>query len=413
MSINRKALFSNFFVFIFLLSSFCQADFVAYNDCIRGDDDTTADNVTNWTIYNNYTSNTTGNLIDFSTGLSTSVTAAFSWNASAGINTSENAGSEDGISQPRPGTPAYEVFGGIVDFSSRLVYYGNPGWWVEIEFSGLDPENTYSFATTAIRAEDYTERYSNFTISNHISAVNNSSDDIYLKNAGQAILEAPGNHRDTTGYIVRWDEIRVVDQGDGTGSFTVHVEAYGSNYKAYPFGGFMFAEFTGNNEPKVNAGDDVVVEYPVEYITLDGSVSDDGNGEPDGFLQSTWSQVSGPAVVEFISDIHQANVTVQFPVIGDYVLQLYATDGEFDSADQVTVTIAEPSCPVGDIGGDCIVTLPDLEMLAANWLDNSGQFADLNGDSVVSMHEVSLLAQSWQQDWTGLLEVYYLPYRSY
>ncbi len=408
MSKKSNTLLCGFSVFFLLLSSFCLADFVAYNDCIRGDGDTTADNVTGYTIYNDYTSNTTGNLIDFATGETTSVTAAFSWNASTGLDTSETSGSADGISQPRPGTPAYDVFGGIVDFSNRLVYYGSSGWWVEIEFSGLKPNSTYSFATTAIRANDYTGRYTLFTISGYTSAVNMSSDDIYYKSGNKTILSAPGNHRDTTGYIVRWDDIQVADQGDGTGSFTVRAEAY-DFYKAYPFGGFMLSEVSSNSKPNVSAGDDLVVEYPIEYITLNGSVADDGEGIPQGFLESAWSQVSGPADVEFVTGIDNEDVTVRFPEIGEYTLQLYATDGEFDSYDQVTVTIAEPSCPIGDIGGDCIVEMADMVQLAADWLDDTNAAADLNGDSIVSMIEVSLLAQSWQQNWTGSLQVNISP----
>ena len=407
MSSKRCALVGYFFVFLVALASISLADFVAYNDCIRAADDTTADNVTNWTIYNGFTSNSNGALVDYATGLPTPVTASFSWNSSAGLSTSESAGSEDGISQPRPGTPAYDIFGGIVDFSTRLVYYGNSGWWVEIEFAGLNPANTYSFVTTAIRARDYTGRYSSFTISNHVSAVNNSSDDIYYKNGDQTVLEAAGNHRDTTGYVVRWDDIKVSDSGDGTGSFTVRADAYGINYRAYPFGGFMLAEFDGNNEPVVDAGSDLDLEFPIEYVTLSGNVSDDGL--PDNFLQSTWSQISGPDDVEFLSDIHDSNVTVYLPTIGKYVFQLDATDGELNASDQIIVSVNEPSCPIGDIGGDCIVAMADMVQLALSWLDSGSSIADLNGDSFVSMHEVSLLSQSWMQDWTGSLQVVISP----
>ena len=233
-----------------LLTSVCTADFQAYNDSIRGTDDTTADNVTNWTIYNGYTTNTTGPLIDFETGSPLPVTATFTWNSSAGLAISQTSGSDDGESQPRPGTPAYEVFGGIVDFSNRLVYYGTTGWWVEITFTGLNPIKNYSFVTTAIRGTTYTDRLTLFTLSGHTNAVNNSSDGIILKNDNESVLMAGGNHLNTTGYVVRWDDIMVADQGDGTGQFTVRAEAYGSNYRGYPFGGFMLKEY-GNSAPTV------------------------------------------------------------------------------------------------------------------------------------------------------------------
>ena len=400
-------------ILIFFLSVlFCScslADFVAYNDCIRGDDDTTAANVTDWTIYNGYTSHSSGPLIDYATGSQTPVTATFTWNSSAGLNTSEVSGSQDDISQPRPGTPAYDTFGGIVDFSNRLVYYGSSNWWVEIEFTGLNPNSKYTFVTTAIRANDYTDRLSNFTISNHLSAVNTSSEGIYYKNGDQTILVAGGNHRDTSGFVVRWEDIKVADLGDGTGSFVVRSEAYGSNYRAYPFGGFMLVEENGNNKPLVNAGDDIAIEFPTEYITLTGSADDDGIGSPNGYLQSSWSQLSGPAQAEFLTNVNLQQVDIHLPAIGEYVFRLDATDGLLSASDQVTVTLSDPLCPIGDIGGDCIVTIADIQQLAADWLASSGALSDLDGDSNVNMYEVALLSQSWMQDWTGSLGFTLLP----
>jgi hypothetical protein len=41
---------------------------VAYNDCLKEAGDSTAANVTDWTIYNDYTSHNTGKLKDFATG---------------------------------------------------------------------------------------------------------------------------------------------------------------------------------------------------------------------------------------------------------------------------------------------------------------------------------------------------------
>jgi hypothetical protein len=304
--------------FLLLFVSVTQANFIAYNDCIRGlSGDDTAANVTDWTVYNGYTNHTTGLLVDFNSGLPTPVTAAFTWNSSAGLAVSDTSGSANGEPQPLPGTPAYAVFGGIVDFSNRLVYYGNSGWWVEITFTGLNPSKKYTFATTAIRGYDYPTRLTLFTLSGHISAENNSSNGIYLKNGNQSVLAAGGNYKDTTGYIVRWDNIRV----NGTGQFKVRAEAYTSVYQAYPFGGFMLQEI-GNAAPSVSAGTDQTITLPKEYLTLNGSVSDDGQGNPNGYLQSTWSQVSGPAAAQFTTDIHQPQVTVRFPSAGNYQLRL-------------------------------------------------------------------------------------------
>ncbi len=387
----------------------CQGDFRSYNDCIRGTGDITSPNATDWTLYNGLTWHHTGFLKDYQTGLETSVTASFTWNASAGLNTSETSASSSGESQPRPGTPAYEVFGGIVDFSNRLIYYGNSGWWAAVEFTGLDPDKSYTFVTTTIRAADYTDRLTLFTLSGHLSAENNSSDGIYLKNGNQTVLQAGGNHRTTTGYVVRWDNIRVADRGDGTGSFSVRAEAYGSNYRAYPFGGFMLEE-NDNAAPVVDAGGDPMLSLPRQYLRLEGSVTDDGEGSPDGFLESTWSQIDGPASVAFLSDIHQPEVTVYFPQAGSYHLRLSATDGEKESFDEVQITVAEPVCPLGDMDGDCRVGLSDLAGLAGAWLDETGlSLFDLDGDTAVDAGELRLLSQSWLEDWSGSLQVTIVP----
>ncbi|HDS85165.1 MAG TPA: hypothetical protein ENN97_08240, partial [Phycisphaerales bacterium] len=384
-------------------------DFRAFNDCIRADDDQTADNVTNWTVYNGFTSTMSGPLVDFETGRQTPVTATFTWDSSKGLAVSETSGSEDGVSQPRPGTPAYEIFGGIVDFSDRIIYYGDAGWWVEVSFTGLDPEKKYTFATTAIRAKHYTDRLTLFTLTGHKSAVNNSSDGIYLKDDDRTVLVAGGNHLDTTGYVVRWDDIRVPDRGDGTGQFSVRAEAYGANYRAYPFGGFML-EQVRNSPPTVKAGDDQTIYRPLSYLTLDGTVTDDGHGAPNGFLKSTWSQLSGPAPVSFVGDIHQPQVMAHFPETGVYRLRLSATDGELSASQEVAITVEPPLCPVGDLDGDCKVTPADLVLLATGWLDDGiWPAADLTGNRRVDMEELSLVAQSWQDDWTGALQVTISP----
>ncbi|HOL88382.1 MAG TPA: lamin tail domain-containing protein [Anaerohalosphaeraceae bacterium] len=396
-------------LFVLILPSLAVCNFIAYNDCIRGTDDTTAPNVTNWTLYNGFTSQPSGYLIDFTTGLQTSVLATFRWNASAGLGVSETSGSAEGESQPRPGTPAYEIFGGIVDFSNRLIYYGSSGWWVEIEFTGLNPQKNYTFVTTAIRGYLYPERLTLFTLSGHLSAVNNSSDGIYLKSGEQTVLRAGGNHLSTTGYVVRWDQIRVADRGDGTGSFTVRAQAYGSDYRAYPFGGFMLAE-EGNTAPRVNAGTDETVRRPREYLTLNGSVFDDGYGNPDGTLQIAWSQISGPADAVFVSSPNQPQVSVRFPTAGRYELQLWATDGEMEASDTVVITVEEPLCPLGDVNEDCRVNLTDLSDWAAGWLAESepNQF-DLDGSGRADLSDLSFLASSWLEEWLGSVQVTILP----
>ena len=69
--------------------------------------------------------------------------------------------------------------------------------------------------------------------------------------------------------------------------------------------------------------------------------------------------------------------------LGEYVLNLHTTDGEYGDDDQVTINVYNDSCEaaqavpgyepfLGDVNGDCIFDQLDLDILNADWLkDNS------------------------------------------
>jgi len=208
---------------------------VAYNDCYREVGDSTAANVTDWTIHNNDAGHTTGKMKDFVTGSDAGMpTVTFTMGA-AGLRVS--GGGSGG--NPAPGTDAYDIFydegdSTIVDFGGNLVYYGNPDWWAKIEFTGLAPSTTYTFIGTAIRSTDYPSRISLFTISDATSSTWNSSSGV--GGSGVTAELQAGDNR-STGYVVRWDDIVPGPDGD----FTIMAEATAASEdgKAYPFGGFM------------------------------------------------------------------------------------------------------------------------------------------------------------------------------
>jgi len=151
-----------------------------------------------------------------------------------------------------------------------------------------------------------------------------------------------------------------------------------------------------NRRPFVDAGDDRTVILPNDTLVLNGTVTDDGVGDPNGFLAIEWSQLSGPGAVSFEPNEFVEDPTVKFPpVLGIYILQLYATDGEKDATDTVMIAVDEPFCPVGDLNGDCRVDWQDLQIFAGRWLDDSGCSADLNGDAVVNAMDFSLLSENW------------------
>lgn len=218
----------------------------AFNDCIRAADDATADNVTQWTVNNNNPGSLrTGKLINFYTGNDFQMPTVTFTMGPAGVQSGST-----GSGNPAPATPAYDIFhneqGWIVDFDDDLLYYGDLGWWIKIEFSDLNPTSQYSFVGTAIRNANYPGRKSLFTISGHDGATNNSSNGILEKNGDITKLLAGNNQ--AAGYVVRWDNI--LPGADG--SFIIQAEAAADSdeggRKAYPFGGFMFEGGAVENE---------------------------------------------------------------------------------------------------------------------------------------------------------------------
>ncbi len=137
------------------------------------------------------------------------------------------------------GTDAYSTFGGIASMSG-VVYYGSAGWWVDVEFSGLDPARSYEFATSANRNDAaYTNRLTKYTISGADSFTNSSSPGVTVSNGGATSAFCTG-YNTVNGYVARWTGIK-----SGTdGKFEVRAEVApgGDAVKAYTFDVFKLAE---------------------------------------------------------------------------------------------------------------------------------------------------------------------------
>ncbi|HEV56396.1 MAG TPA: hypothetical protein ENN87_02720, partial [Phycisphaerales bacterium] len=160
-----------------------------------------------------------------------------------------------------------------------------------------------------------------------------------------------------------------------------------------------------NHTPFVMAGDDATLIWPQNRFVPDAVVEDDGKGDPDGFLYIEWSVLSGPAGVTFEPDNHVAAPAVTLPSVGQYVLRLYATDGELERADDLTVLVLPPDCPVGDLTLDCKVQLDDLLLFAEAWLGPNTSVADLVGDDGVNLGDLAHVSANWLEDWTATLQV--------
>ncbi|MCW1923697.1 tandem-95 repeat protein [Luteolibacter arcticus] len=110
-----------------------------------------------------------------------------------------------------------------------------------------------------------------------------------------------------------------------------------------------------NQSPVVSAGADksVVLSGSSVPVSLTGTATDDGLPE-DSLLSRTWSQVSGPAVVNF-SSTTTATTTATFTVAGNYVLRFSASDTALSASDDVAVHIAAPA----GTGGQTVLPVHD------------------------------------------------------
>lgn len=93
-----------------------------------------------------------------------------------------------------------------------------------------------------------------------------------------------------------------------------------------------------NVPPTVNAGTDGSIQFG-STATLVGSVSDDGLPGP---VTTAWTKSSGPGIVTFGSAAN-ATTTASFSQPGTYVLRLFASDGQLNAQDEVTVTVQAPT----------------------------------------------------------------------
>ena len=176
-----------------------------------------------------------GLLVDYNTGEETSVTATITESNINFQTDSRYFGAETAS-----GTDAYEMFHDIVDMRGLLQYDSSSStWYVEIEFSGLDPARTYTFATSANRDNTgYTERVTRFSISGIESAINASSTGVTVID-NENVTFSTGNNT-ANGYIAQWTGI---DPGSD-GVFTARSEFESSDdaHKAYAFSVFKLAE---------------------------------------------------------------------------------------------------------------------------------------------------------------------------
>ncbi|MBW1881844.1 MAG: hypothetical protein JRJ84_26100, partial [Deltaproteobacteria bacterium] len=254
----------------------CTISFTAYNDCVydpgldaAGTDPNgqsvhyTTSNVTVFGIgtvspdSSAYTSgsaypNTSGALVDYTTGTSTGVTATFTQNGAVSSVTwqPQVAATWTGGYDTASGTDAHDTFNGIADMTGTS-YYGGSGWWIDLTLTGLDPTKRYSFVTTASRAKantdgapGYSDRVTIYTLSGADAATNSSSTGTTEVGGDPLKVSFGTGNNHAEGYVARWTEI---DPG-ADGTIVIRTEpdlgtgGAGDEHKAYTFDVFKLEE---------------------------------------------------------------------------------------------------------------------------------------------------------------------------
>ena len=94
---------------------------------------------------------------------------------------------------------------------------------------------------------------------------------------------------------------------------------------------------SGNLAPQVWAGG-AQTHFARREVTLPGVVADDQYGGTAPTL--TWSQISGPAVIQFTNP-GQAAAQARFPAAGQYVVRLQASDGLLAAEDTAGISVMD------------------------------------------------------------------------
>ncbi len=191
----------------------------AYNDCAYIDGQIS----TNITTYEAYTSGESGLLKKYADGSDAPVTVTVTTGGSVASQlTEDRVGSE-----ANPDTDAYNIFHDYVNMVGGVRL--EPGAYIDLSFTGLNQNNTYTFAATANRADpEYSDRITRFTISDVEAAVNGSTPGVTVS-SNQSVSFCTG-YNTINGYVARWTGIQPGDDGD----FKVRVEIESGNYAYGP-----------------------------------------------------------------------------------------------------------------------------------------------------------------------------------
>jgi hypothetical protein len=153
---------------------------------------------------------------------------------------------------------------------------------------------------------------------------------------------------------------------------------------ADPVYGPIFSFVADNQAPQVDAGPDLLTwlaDDGVRAKNLDTTVTYDKAYTVQWMVVSEPDDPNNPDAV--ITDPSAEDTSITLSALGEYVLQLEASDGEYTGSDTITINVYNNGCEAarslpdyvpfpGDLNGDCRVDELDLAILEADWLkDNS------------------------------------------
>ena len=151
-----------------------------------------------------------------------------------------------------------------------------------------------------------------------------------------------------------------------------------------PIFGPIFSFLADNQAPRVDAGPDLLTwlgDDGTRAKNLDATVTDGDAYTVQWTVVSEPYDPNNPDAV--ITDPSAEDTSITLSALGEYVLQLDASDGEKTGSDNVIINVYNDGCQAarslpdyepypGDLNGDCRVDDLDLAILEADWLkDNS------------------------------------------
>lgn len=188
-----------------------------------------------------------------------------------------NQGSASGA--PAPGTPAYEVFAGFIDWGSDDKPHAplvNPGAAIDYVFTGLDPNKRYSFVGTGVRGGSggsYALRWSLVELlgAESFKPAHSTGAAAYTNGLPATQVAINTGQNSATGDYAAWEEI---DPG-ADGSFTIRCSQYSGPIPTGTAGGpycygLMALRLREFNTSPIPAA---ILAHPANQTVLEGATA--------------------------------------------------------------------------------------------------------------------------------------------